>query len=678
MATNITAHGFDITGPSTPPSALYMTTGGAMVPGPYQYKVSYMTHYGETLASPPNAGFTLAAPSNAIALGNIPTRALGNVIARHIYRSSGGPYLLVGIIPDNRTTIFTDKALAGTTPEPEGAFASSVERELGWTINSRPQIIPVATLAAFTPYSDISQYAECVFVTAAAPGWGVRMPPTTSFQEGIQMKISNISIQDITVFARAGTTITGAATTLLPAGACVGWTLLGTDWRVTDTAGVGSGSGVTSISAGATGLTPVAPSVGPVTLGGTLNVASGGTGTTSLTAGKLIVANGASPYTASSITSTLTTLTNVPLPVAPSDVANKAYVDAAGGTTVSLDDNAAPKFPQNASEGVWYGLDTKANTFDQTCVTLGRSARTLGTNAVAVGTSARAPANSVVIGGTAATLLTAGPTIAIGPNIAPLLATGTNNVLMGHSINVGAATNSSVIVGHTCHAQGDGNVIYGRSAGNTSAIANNVFIGTQIANFASSAFDNVLVGRVLANSLTTGSNNVILGRGNDVSTGARTGCLILGSGLTAIADNATYIQRRTQPATSLAGWVGNELVEMTGITAGTYAVTTVGATQANIFTVVTSTNTAYALRTHVAIGSSPDAGAIYSYGRVKNVAGTLTLSPLIVDSTSCDVVLAAAAVTIAQTGTTLRVVVNGVAARTLRWQAYIELVATPL
>jgi hypothetical protein len=58
----------------------------------------------------------------------------------------------------------------------------------------------------------------------------------------------------------------------------------------------GVAGGVTSFSAGTTGLTPSTATTGAVTLAGTLNVANGGTGATSLTG--YLVGNGTSPVTA--------------------------------------------------------------------------------------------------------------------------------------------------------------------------------------------------------------------------------------------------------------------------------------------------------------------------------------------------------------------------------------------
>lgn len=60
------------------------------------------------------------------------------------------------------------------------------------------------------------------------------------------------------------------------------------------TASWAAAGGVTSFSAGTTGLTPSTGTTGAVTLAGTLGVANGGTGATSLTANNVILGNGTS------------------------------------------------------------------------------------------------------------------------------------------------------------------------------------------------------------------------------------------------------------------------------------------------------------------------------------------------------------------------------------------------
>lgn len=75
----------------------------------------------------------------------------------------------------------------------------------------------------------------------------------------------------------------------------------------------GTGTNVTSFSAGTTGFTPSSPTSGAVTLAGTLNVANGGTGlTTTPTAGQLLIGNGTG-YTLATLTQgTGITVTNGP------------------------------------------------------------------------------------------------------------------------------------------------------------------------------------------------------------------------------------------------------------------------------------------------------------------------------------------------------------------------------
>ena len=73
----------------------------------------------------------------------------------------------------------------------------------------------------------------------------------------------------------------------------------------------GSGStGVTSISFGTTGLTPATGSTGAVIAAGTLNVANGGTGTTSLSSGSVLIGAGTSAVTSVSPSSSGNVLTS--------------------------------------------------------------------------------------------------------------------------------------------------------------------------------------------------------------------------------------------------------------------------------------------------------------------------------------------------------------------------------
>jgi len=67
---------------------------------------------------------------------------------------------------------------------------------------------------------------------------------------------------------------------------------------VTITTGGGGGGGVTTIGFGTTGLTPAAATAGVVTVAGTLVVANGGTGATTLTDGGILLGSGTGAVTA--------------------------------------------------------------------------------------------------------------------------------------------------------------------------------------------------------------------------------------------------------------------------------------------------------------------------------------------------------------------------------------------
>lgn len=100
----------------------------------------------------------------------------------------------------------------------------------------------------------------------------------------------------------------------------------------------GSGGGVTSFSAGTTGFTPSSTTTGAVTLAGTLNVANGGTGATTLTG--YVYGNGTGTMTASTtIPNSATTATSAN--TASAIVARDASGDFSAGTiTATLNGNA--------------------------------------------------------------------------------------------------------------------------------------------------------------------------------------------------------------------------------------------------------------------------------------------------------------------------------------------------
>lgn len=131
---------------------------------------------------------------------------------------------------------------------------------------------------------------------------------TSASSSSIAINASQITTGTVTV-AQGGTgaTTLGANGVLLGNGtSAISATAVGTTGQVLvgNTGGAPSwatlsGIGVTSFSAGTTGLTPASATTGAITLAGTLNVANGGTGATTLTSGYLVKGNGTSAVSAS-------------------------------------------------------------------------------------------------------------------------------------------------------------------------------------------------------------------------------------------------------------------------------------------------------------------------------------------------------------------------------------------
>ena len=129
--------------------------------------------------------------------------------------------------------------------------------------------------------------------------------------------------------------------------------------------------GVTSFTAGSTGLTPSSPTGGPVTLGGTLNVASGGTGANSLTG--YVKGAGTSPMTASATIPT----TDLSGTVTNAQIANPNVTF--NGTTVAL--GASGTITSNTTNSLTFGTGFSAGSFNgstATTINLANTAVTAG------------------------------------------------------------------------------------------------------------------------------------------------------------------------------------------------------------------------------------------------------------------------------------------------------------
>jgi hypothetical protein len=129
--------------------------------------------------------------------------------------------------------------------------------------------------------------------------------------------------------------------------------------------------GVTSISGGGTGLTPATATGGAVTLGGTINAASGGTGANSLTG--YVKGTGTSPMTASATIPT----TDLSGTVTNAQLANNSVTF--NGTTVAL--GASGTITSNTTNALTFGTGFSAGSFNgstATTINLANTAVTAG------------------------------------------------------------------------------------------------------------------------------------------------------------------------------------------------------------------------------------------------------------------------------------------------------------
>jgi hypothetical protein len=130
----------------------------------------------------------------------------------------------------------------------------------------------------------------------------------------------------------------------------------GLTWSQFSTAG-----GVTSFDGGSTGLTPASPATGAITLGGTLNVANGGSGANTLTG--YLVGNGTSPFTA------VATIPNAGLTNSAITI-NGSSVSLGGSVTVTATASSALTIGTGLSGTSYNGSSPVTIAIDSTVATL--------------------------------------------------------------------------------------------------------------------------------------------------------------------------------------------------------------------------------------------------------------------------------------------------------------------
>jgi len=143
--------------------------------------------------------------------------------------------------------------------------------------------IPLGAEAIFATIQDVGDEATSTIPTAANPTANVAAAPVNG---------------TATTFMRSDAAPALADTTVAPGSYTHTSLTVDQQGRITAASSGTPASGVSTITFGTTGLTPASKTNGDVSVGGTLAVANGGTGATSLTDGGVILGSGAGAVTA--------------------------------------------------------------------------------------------------------------------------------------------------------------------------------------------------------------------------------------------------------------------------------------------------------------------------------------------------------------------------------------------
>ncbi len=282
-----------------------------------------------------------------------------------------------------------------------------------------------------------------------------------------------------------------------------------------------SNAGVTSFSGGTTGLTPASSSVGAITMAGTLAVANGGTGATTLTSNGVLYGNGTAAIQALAPGTSGYVLTSAGAGSAPTWA---SLPSASWSLTGNSGTSSATNFI-----GTTDNQDLIFKVNNQKAGQLGGSNTSFGYQALY---SCTTGANNVAIGKVALSSATdASENIAIGDQTLNETVHSKFNVAVGH----GALLH---------HITGDGNIGIGFSA-----LINN---GT--------GTDNVALGNGAGSGITTGSNNIAIGSNAQVPVGTNSNQLNIGNSIYGLNMGTSTVAvgiGTTNPLSGLSVWSGN-------------------------------------------------------------------------------------------------------------------------
>jgi len=361
----------------------------------------------------------------------------------------------------------------------------------------------------------------------------------------------------------------------------------------------GGVAGVASFTTSLTGLTPSVATTGAVTLGGTLGVASGGTGSTTFAQGGVLYGDTANPLAATAVGTSGHVLTSNGAGAAPTfqatqdtgitslnaqTGATQTFTNMANGVTITSAANAhvlglAGQIPV-ANGGTGLGSYTTgdilyasgAGTLAK--LNVGSASQVLkgGTNPTwgALINQAAFTQYDIAVGGGGGEIEPSSR-IQIGRSAANSVEIGNGSSANLVYINSTDASSTTYHRGKaefavTFNAAADNNVAFGLNSLASGAVTgtNNASFGSGSLGAVTSGGSNVAVGKDAGNVITTGSGNVLLGNNADASALGDNYAIAIGDGATSGTGGIAIGRNATAGSAELA--IGNITLDASTIT----------------------------------------------------------------------------------------------------------------
>lgn len=200
--------GFTVARPSAGPTVAQATSTGSLGVGLYQYKVTFVSNFGETDGN--TTATSASTTTGSIQLSAIPVDP--NAVHRHIYRtvSGGSAFLLLKILDADDTT-WLDQAADGTlgaaiptfnTASPRQTFEGSVKFAAGPAYSYETGITAFATGGQTSARQLTAEYN--VVTVAATAADSVKLPTLDANNIGIKVTIANDGAASLNVFPALG------------------------------------------------------------------------------------------------------------------------------------------------------------------------------------------------------------------------------------------------------------------------------------------------------------------------------------------------------------------------------------------------------------------------------------------------------------------------------------------